>query len=132
MSDERVVYVDSSALIKLAVHEPESSSLRRHLKRRRLVASALARTEVIRALLPFGERAVAHGEDVLSSIDLVRINDRVLRAAATLLPLELRSLDAIHLATAGLFGASLKHVVTYDQRMTSAAVALGWKVVAPA
>jgi predicted nucleic acid-binding protein len=132
MSAERVTYVDSSALVKLAVRERESQALRRHLARRRpLVCSALARVEVARALMALGEQAIRRGEEVLSRIDLVRINDRVLRAAATLAPAELRSLDAIHLATAQQFGSELHRIVTYDTRMTGAAEALGWRVEQP-
>jgi predicted nucleic acid-binding protein len=66
---------------------------------RPLIASALARTEVTRALLPLGAEAVRRGQHVLARIDLLRINDRVLDAAGALLPADLRSLDAIHLAT---------------------------------
>ena len=132
MSAERVTYLDSSALVKLAVREPESQALRRYLARRRpLVCSTLARVEVARALLSLGEQAVRRGDEVLSRIDLVRINDRVLRAAAVLMPAELRSLDAIHLATAQLFGSELHRIVTYDNRMVSAAEALGWRVEQP-
>ena len=96
MSAERATYVDSSALVKLAVREPESAALRRYLTRHRpLVSSALARTEVARALFPFGPEAVRRGRAVLGRVDLLRINDRVLDAAGLLGPPELRSLDAI-------------------------------------
>lgn len=55
-------YLDSSAIVKLAVREPESAALRRYLRRRRPpVSSALARTEVLRALLSAGSEAVARG-----------------------------------------------------------------------
>jgi uncharacterized protein len=132
MSAERATYLDSSAIVKLAVLEAESAALRAYLRRRRpLVSSALARTEVGRALLPFGPRAVARGGEVLARVDLVRVSDRVLGAAATLLPAELRSLDAIHLATASQLGDDLARVVTYDERMATAARALDWTVVAP-
>jgi predicted nucleic acid-binding protein len=132
MSAERATYLDSSAIVKLAVLEPESVALRRYLRRRRpLVTSALARTEVARALLPFGTTALARGEDVLGRLEIVRVNDRVLRAAGSMLPSELRSLDAIHLATASALGTDLARVCTYDERMTSAAAGLGMTVVAP-
>ncbi len=132
MSARRVTYLDSSAIVKLAVREPESSALRTHLRRRRpLVSSALARTEVVRALLPLGDQAVRRGLDVLSTLDLVRINDRTLTVAGELQPPELRSLDAIHLATAQQFDAELNHVVTYDDRMAAAARTLGIRVTAP-
>ncbi len=128
-----VTYLDSSAIVKLAVAEPESSALRRHLRRRRpLVSSALARTEVLRALLPAGPAAAAAGRMVLSDLDLLRVNDRVLADAASLQPVELRTLDAIHLATARQLGAELSGLVTYDHRMTAAAEHLGMATAAPA
>jgi predicted nucleic acid-binding protein len=70
--------------------------------------------------------------DVLSRLELVRISDRILADAGAILPAELRSLDAIHLATMRQLGASLSRVVTYDDRMSSAAAGLGFSVLAPA
>ncbi len=128
-----VTYIDSSAIVKLAVREPESDALRKYLHRRRpLISSALARTEVHRALLPGGDAALTAGRRVLARVDLVRVNDRVLNAAGVLLPIELRSLDAIHLATAGHIGTELDEIVTYDERMASAARLMGYKVSSPA
>ena len=133
MSAEKATYVDSSALVKLAVNEAESEVLRRSLRRRRpLVSSALARTEVSRALLPLGEEAVRRGQDVLAAVELIRINDRILSAAGSMLPIDLRSLDAIHLATAQQLDADLSRIVTYDERMRSVADELGFTVWAPA
>lgn len=132
MSAERAVYLDSSAIVKLVVREPESAALRRYLRRRRpLVSSALARTEVARALLPLGTDAIVRGEAVLNRLDLARVNDRVLTAAGSLLPEDIRSLDAIHLATAQGLGADLARVVTYDERVSRAARGLGLAVAAP-
>jgi predicted nucleic acid-binding protein len=125
-------YLDSSALVKLAVREVHSDALRKHLRRRRpLMSSALARAEVLRALLPGGELALAAGRQVLSRVDLVRVNDPVLNQAGTMLPVDLRSLDAIHIATAGRIGADLAEIVTYDQRMAAAARSMGYKVSSP-
>ena len=125
-------YLDSSAIVKLAVAEPESPALRQHLRRRRpLISSALARVEVLRALLPAGSAAVASGRAVLVDIDLARITDRVLAAAATLQPVELRSLDAIHLATALQLGDDVRQLVTYDERMANAARGLGLRTASP-
>jgi uncharacterized protein len=125
-------YLDSSAIVKLAVREDESVALRRYLRRRRpLVSSSLARTEVIRALLPGGEDAVAAGRKVLTRLDLVRVSTGVLDEAALLLPVDLRSLDAIHLATARRLGRDLGVILTYDERMAEAAMHLGHRVVAP-
>jgi uncharacterized protein len=125
-------YLDSSAIVKLAVREAESVALRRYLRRRRpLVTSSLARAEVLRALLPGGEDAVAAGRKVLTRLDLVRINNRVLDGAATLLPVGVRTLDAIHLATAGQLEPDLGMLVTYDDRMAEAAKHIGYRVVTP-
>jgi predicted nucleic acid-binding protein len=125
-------YLDSSAIVKLAIAEPESSALRRFLRGRTpLVSSALSRAEVQRALLFEGEPGTARGKAVLSRIDTVRVSDRVLNAAGTLQPASLRSLDAIHLATALLLGGDLGLVVTYDERMFEAACELGLKAQRP-
>ena len=133
MNAERATYLDSSAIVKLAVAEAESAALRRYLRRRRpVVASALARTEVGRALLPLGDEAVRRGADVLARVELLRVSDRVLDVAARLQPPGLRSLDAVHLATAQQLGSDLARVVTYDDRLSRAAAAMGWTVVAPA
>jgi uncharacterized protein len=132
MSAERAIYLDSSAIVKLVVAEPESTALRRYLRRRRpLVSSALARAEVARALLPLGEQATRRGHEALARLELIRISDRILAAAGALLPAELRTLDAIHLATAQQLGGDLGRIVTYDVRMRSAATALGTRVAAP-
>lgn len=132
MSAENVTYVDASAIVKLAVSEPESRALRSDLSRRKtLVTSALARTEVARALLPLGADALTRGDEVLRRMHLLRVTDRVLIEAGRMEPAQLRSLDAIHLATAKQFGSTLKRVVTYDARMAQAASALGWSVSSP-
>lgn len=132
MSAERAIYLDSSAIVKLAVEEPESTALRRYLRRRKpLVSSALARAEVARALLPIGEAAVGRGHDVLNRLELIRINDRVLNAAGALLPEELRTLDAIHLATAHQLGRDLQQLITYDDRLRAAAETLGYRTNTP-
>lgn len=127
-----VTYLDASAIVKLVVREPESRALRRYLGRRRpLVSSALARTEVLRALLSSGEMAVRRGRETLTRMDLIRVNDRILGAAGALLPPEIRSLDAIHLATAQELGEELGQLVTYDERMATAARNVGLRVADP-
>jgi len=131
MSADRVTYLDSSAIVKLVVREPESAGLSRYLRRRHVASSALARTEVARATLALGTAVQQRVQAVLASIDLVRVNDRILADAGSLLPFELRSLYAIHLATAALFSSTLAVVVTYDARMALAAKALRMKVVTP-
>jgi predicted nucleic acid-binding protein len=125
-------YLDWSALVKLAIEEPESGALRAHLRRRKtLVSSALARTEVLRALLLEGEEGIARGRAVLGRVELIRVNDRLLNAAGLLQPPEVRSLDAIHLATARELGSDLGQVISYDERMVEAAKGLGLKTASP-
>ena len=131
MNAERLCYVDSSAIVKLVVREHESASLRRYLRGRTLVSSALAGVEVTRAVMPHGPRALRSAREVLSRIDLVRINAKVLSRAATMDPADLRTLDAIHLATASLLGESLYRFVCYDERLAGAANAGNWTVVSP-
>jgi uncharacterized protein len=128
----RATYLDSSAIVKLAVAEPESAALRRYLRRRKpYVSSALARAEVARAMLPLGQAAQRRAESVLARIELVRVSETLLTSAGQLMPFELRTLDAIHLATAQKLGEDLARVVTYDIRMREAAKDLGFDVAAP-
>lgn len=126
------IYLDSSAIVKLAVREPESEALRCYLRARRpRVSSALARAEVMRALLDKGESARKAGRRALANVDLLRIDNRVLDIAAGLLPVEFRTLDAIHLATAQRLGVDLGRLCTYDARLREAAETRGIAVVAP-
>jgi uncharacterized protein len=132
LNGARAVYLDSSAIVKLAVAEPESTALRRYLLRRQpFVSSALAKAEVARSLLPLGEAALRRGHEVLARLELIRISDRILAAAGALRPADLRTLDAIHLATAQQLGGDLARIVTYDERMLAAAQAAGLRGAAP-
>lgn len=126
------VYLDSSALVKLVVAEPESEALRRFLRRRdERVTSALARVEVLRAVRAQGEPAMKRARRVLAAIRMLRIDDGVLEAAARLDPRVLRSLDAIHIASARELGSDLESLVTYDRRMHEATLMLGISARAP-
>jgi predicted nucleic acid-binding protein len=129
------LYLDSSALVKLVVLEPESTALHEFLRHRPTrLSSGLAEVEVPRALRRAGfdapelRRAVA----LLARINLVGVDRAILRAAAALAPPALRSLDAIHLATALSLGQDLAGIVTYDQRLAEAAADLALDVWAPA
>lgn len=130
------LYLDSSALVKLVKREAESDALRRYLHRHRAdgrVTSSLARVEVVRAVSGGGPTAIAHARRQLGRVDHINVERDLLDEAATLSPgSTLRSLDAIHLASARSIGADLRAVVTYDQRMNDAAVVVGLVVEAPA
>lgn len=82
-------------------------------------------------MAPQGGAAIARARRTLRRIDLVQIDDDLLDDAATLDAGVRRSLDAIHLAAARVFGSDLTAVVTYDERMTRAASILALPVVAP-
>jgi len=127
-----VVYLDSSALAKLVVAEPESRALRRFLRREpERVSCGLARTEVLRAVRPVGPGAVERARRVLRRVHLIRVDDVLLDAAGMLDAAVLRSLDAIHLAAAQAVAPNLTALVTYDRRMAIAAGELGFSVRAP-
>ena len=130
-----LVYLDSSALVKLVVVEPESRALLAQLEEwPQRVSSALALTELPRALERAGLGAAAHrrAREVLGRIALVDVDRRILATAATLEPRALRTLDAIHLATALAVREDLEIVVTYDRRLRAAAERVQIHVVAPA
>lgn len=133
MSVEAVVYLDSSAIVKLVVDEPESGALARYLRDRPTRTScALARVEVIRAVRPQGESAVRRARRLLDRISLLRLDELLLDAAAALDGATLRSHDAIHLAAAQALGGQLVEIITYDRRMAGAAAGIGLAVSAPA
>lgn len=127
------LYLDSSAFVKLIVSEPESRALRSYLAQRRTrhVSSAMFRAEALRAVRHGGPDALAQTRSALKRIDLVALTDGILDAAGTLEPRIVRTLDAIHLATALALGDDLEAVVTYDTRMAEGARLLGLPAVAP-
>lgn len=129
------LYLDSSAIVKLVQREAESQTLRSFLRRHRdepRVTSALARVEVVRAVLPGGAPAIAQARRQLGRVHQVIVDSEILDRAGTMAPgTPLRSLDAVHLASAQVIGADLRAVVTYDQRMALAASAVGLPVEMP-
>jgi uncharacterized protein len=131
-----MLYLDSSALVKLVQRESESNALRRFLRSNRdegRVTSALARVEVVRAVAGGGPAAIAQARRQLSRVDQINLDRDLLDAAAALAPgMTLRSLDAIHLACAAAVGSALRAIITYDERMRAAGLALGMVVEAPA
>lgn len=129
-----VLYLDSSAFVKVVVAEPESKALRGFLARSaaRRVSSALVRTEAMRAVRHLGPEVMAVTREALRRIDLIGVDDRILDVAGILEPGIVRTLDAIHLATALALGDDLEAIVTYDERMADAAALLGVRIARPA
>lgn len=121
--------------MKLVQKEVESDALRRFLRRHRSdgrVTSTLSRVEVVRAVHSGGAPAVATAHRQLARLHQINLDTALLDSAASLAPgAFVRSLDAIHLASAQLLTTDLRAVVTYDQRMAAAAATLGLTVDAP-
>ena len=129
----RVRYLDSSAIVKLVVEESESRALRRHLRDDGIRAtSEIARVEVVRAVRRHGVEAIDRARRLLREADLVGVNDTILENAAAMEPPSLRSLNAVHLATAMQMATDLEALISYDRRMVEAARALGLAVASPA
>jgi predicted nucleic acid-binding protein len=132
-SSEIVFALDSSAIVKLVVSESETKALGELLSSwPQRVSSVIARIEVERVARRIGGGTVRRARTVLSRIALVELDDEVVHAAAAIEPAELRTLDAIHLATALSLGEHLGAVSAYDARLADAAAATGTHVVAPA
>jgi predicted nucleic acid-binding protein len=124
-------YLDTSAFIKLVRSEPESAALRRELAGRELLSSALLTVEGRRAARRYGELAARRARAALTAITLLPLDEPILEAAADLDPAELRSLDALHLATVVSLREDLERMYCYDTRLTDAAQALGIAVSQP-
>ena len=129
-----MLYLDSSALLKLVIEEKESRALLRFLERgpAERVSCSLARTEVLRATRRHGAAALERARALLQTLQLVQLGDALLDSAGMLDPLKMRSLDAIHLSAAALIAPELTALVTYDARMAEGAALLGFPVASPA
>lgn len=131
-AEQPLSYVDSSALVKLIVEEAESAALERHLARRpALATSRIASVEVTRACAiasrDTGARRAA--EELVASCTLVEVSEELLDAAASLASASVRTLDAIHLASALRIRAG--EMVTYDRRLAAAAAERGLATSSP-
>lgn len=130
-----LLYLDASAVVKLIVAEDESWALGERLgSDSEVVTSEVTLVEVLRALRWIGlpDAALDRAARVAERMGLMRIDRALLSRAAALDPPELRSIDAIHLASALTLDAALTAFVTYDRRLEAAAVRAGLSVEAPA
>jgi uncharacterized protein len=134
-----LIYVDTSAIVKVLFAEAESEALRRWLAEASpsLVASALLEVELARTVIRARSQSGVVVSDaavraVLDAIDLIDLDASQLRVASGFTDTYLRALDAIHLAAALTMRASLGALLTYDVRMMQAAQARSLTVVAPA
>lgn len=133
----RLVYLDSSAAIKLFKDEVESEALEEWLVGQapaRQITSYLTRTELRRGLhaVGAGEEAHQRAGQWLERCAHVALPASAYDRAGELVPgTRLRSLDAIHLAAALSLGAALASLATYDKRLAEAAAEQGLNVATP-
>ena len=129
-----MIYVDTSALVKLVVREERTAALQTWLRARAsetFFSSQLARVELVRAVKRVAPDHLNRAREVLAAMALLKIDDDVLASAENLPPDVLRSLDAIHLATAHSHLSHVGAFVTYDLRLADAARSLGLPVESP-
>ena len=126
-------YLDTSALVKLVVAEPETDALLRWIDENdgEHVSSDLARTELLRAVRRAAPDHLVRAREVLDAVTLVDVTTQLFEEAARVDPPELRTLDAIHLAVALDLGDELESIVTYDERLGDAARRNGVPTTAP-
>ncbi len=132
-------YLDSSALIKRVVTEPDSADLilalrAHHTGGYELVTSMLGAVEVSRGIRIRLDRepptaVVDQVETALAGVTQIDISEPVIALARRLFPTSIRSLDAIHLASAALVSADV--VIAYDRRLLEAASVVGFRTLSP-
>lgn len=132
-----VLYADTSALVKLTVVEAETAAVRAELSAYDVVVSSvITEVELSRAVLRVRQSGAAALDDlavgeISAGLVLIELTPAIRRAAATLEPGTVRTLDAVHLATAAALGSDVAAILTYDRRMQNAADGLGLTVRAP-
>lgn len=126
-----LAYVDASALVKLVIAEADSlEMLHWYLETERVITSRIGLIETARAVAR-RDHDPERLRTVLDQIEVFELDDDIGRRAGTVVPVSLRTLDAIHVATALTIGA-VDAFVTYDDRQAEAARAVGLPVVRPA
>jgi predicted nucleic acid-binding protein len=126
-------YLDASALAKLVVLEAETAALENDAAHRAgLLTSRLGATELRRAAARGGQRRIMQQvEDVLAAVALVEVSPAILERAGRLASVELRTLDAIHLASALTLPFAEMDFISYDARLADAARSCGLTVRQP-
>jgi predicted nucleic acid-binding protein len=127
-------YADTSAVIKLLAEETHSKAFAAFYDGHadaEWVSSALLRIEVTRAVARVVPALLPDARDLLSAFSYLAIDDEIVEAAMTEPDRALRSLDAIHLATARVLGPDLDAVVTYGNRLATAAGDAGLVTLSP-
>ena len=124
-------YADSSAILKLLIVEKDSAALTDFIDFT-IKSSALTRVEVIRVLHKIAPEKIDRAQIILAGIDLTPLNPAILSMAENFAPaITLKSLDALHVATAIFLDKSVEGVITYDKAMIKNAKELRIKVASP-
>jgi hypothetical protein len=129
-----VIYLDTSATVKLVTAEQESPALINWLNvhpDEHLATSVIGHIELIRAATRAGAAATAAAHNIASTIDTLVLTETIAAIAATIRPAELSTLDAIHLATAHAHRHSLTAFCVYDRRLLEAAESQDLPTVSP-
>ena len=130
-----MIYLDTSAFVKLVWRERETPALQGFLRERpgaMPVSSALLVVETRRAILPEDPGQLPRADLLLTRVGQVGVTRSVIEAASRLPDPALRPLDAVHLATALQLDPDLDALVTYDSRLAAAAGRQHLPVVTPA
>jgi predicted nucleic acid-binding protein len=125
------LYLDSSALVKLVVDEAETDPLRSFIGDRDIASAMIARTELLRAVSRRLPERLPAANSLLDEVLLLLVDWDMATVAAELQPVELRALDALHVAGASRLEHGLDALVTYDRRMIQAAQTAGLPVASP-
>jgi uncharacterized protein len=119
-----LIYLDTTALMKLVTAQPESTPLSDYLSGHTdtvWFTCALTRAELLRAAAAVHPDAAEHAYHVLAGLDTVAVTDRLLDTVTMLAPAPRRILDALHIAAALTAGHRLHTLITYDDELAAAA-----------
>lgn len=129
-----MIYFDTSALVKLIVREPESTALAswlgEHSSEVRVI-SDIGRVELVRTAQRVSASTTTRAHALLRHLDTLRVTDSVIERAQTIGGPHLRTLDALHLASAASIRPSLTALCGYDRRLLDAADAAGLPTASP-
>ena len=132
-----MIYMDTSALTKLLIAEPETPELRNWLTSQidqgdSAATSALGRVELMRTVARYGDISQAdRARYLLDGLDILPLTEPMMSLAESIGPATLRSLDAIHLAAAAYFDQELTAFVTYDHRLLNGCRVIGLTTASP-
>ena len=132
-----MIYMDTSALTKLLIAEPETPELRNWLTSQidqgdSAATSALGRVELMRTIARYGDISQAdRARYLLDGLDILPLTEPMMSLAESIGPATLRSLDASHLAAAAYFDQELTAFVTYDHRLLNGCRDIGLTTASP-